>query len=475
MSELKTLLSQRDDLLDKIKEVEELSGWTESENNAVKVLDFNLNQILTLAEQDEATAKLANLFKKIYFEKLVLIEKLKELQAQIEARQSVTLLSSEFDYAAILVKYDVKAINGSVMKYCKAVRLWIDELIDKLDHYENKHINTVRDLSLLSLKLSFSSRFSDFIFENCLLDMDDIKNKLMAVKCQNDELEKKVLRTLENEEHEDFEFIAEITSDLVREAIRKIEYFEGNRGYLENIFLICNRWKIFKKCPIGGDGHIGNFIPYTSYHVSSKKYHELCEDITTYLQWEYGRYLDVFENDICIILEREQKRHIVSVNSSEQYIAEKLVIAFERYKRAVENFYFTDRVKYIKQTDQYQESAPPMLSEFYRKTAYPFHKSLKDIIFECAEVEDQIFIIRWMEDIITVHINHILDFIKENSISDKISVNILYELISLKHQNIDAYLNDLSSYDAEADRIAERVTYIVKKCCETIEEMNERI
>ena len=66
------------------------------------------------------------------------MNELNELQLKIKDLQKVTLLSSEFDYTALLAKYDVKAINESVIKYYQAVQQWTCELIDKLDVYEER-------------------------------------------------------------------------------------------------------------------------------------------------------------------------------------------------------------------------------------------------------------------------------------------------------------------------------------------------
>ena len=90
----------------------------------------------------------------IYFEKPKLLAQLQELQSQIEELQTVTLLSSDFDYTALLAKYDIKAIDDSIIKYYQAVQQWCTELMEKLDYYEDEKASVIKDFNLISLKLS---------------------------------------------------------------------------------------------------------------------------------------------------------------------------------------------------------------------------------------------------------------------------------------------------------------------------------
>ena len=84
---------------------------------------------------DEA---ITELYKQIYFEKPELLAQLQELQTQIKGLQKVTLLSSDFDYTALLSKYDLKAIDASLIKYYQAVQQWCRELMEKVDYYEEQ-------------------------------------------------------------------------------------------------------------------------------------------------------------------------------------------------------------------------------------------------------------------------------------------------------------------------------------------------
>ena len=125
-------------------------AYTEKERLQFILNLFIQNDLLPIFNDQEVM----QLYKKVYVEKPALMNELNELQLKIEDLQKVTLLSSEFDYTALLAKYDVKAINKSVIKYYQAVQQWTCELIDKLDAYEERKEAVIRDFNLIGLKLS---------------------------------------------------------------------------------------------------------------------------------------------------------------------------------------------------------------------------------------------------------------------------------------------------------------------------------
>lgn len=124
--------------------------YTEKERLQFTLDLFVQNKLLPIFDDDEIT----QLYKNIYFEKPALLEQLQKLQSQIEALQTVTLLSSDFDYTVLLSKYDIKSIDQSIIKYYQAVQQWTDELMAKLDNYEQEMESVIRDFNLISLKLS---------------------------------------------------------------------------------------------------------------------------------------------------------------------------------------------------------------------------------------------------------------------------------------------------------------------------------
>lgn len=124
--------------------------YTEKERLQFTLDLFTKNELWPIFTDAEVT----ELYKKIYFEKPKLLAQLQELQTQINELQKVTLLSSDFDYTALLAKYDIKAINVSLIKYYQAVQQWCRELMEKVDYYEEQKASVIKDFNLISLKLS---------------------------------------------------------------------------------------------------------------------------------------------------------------------------------------------------------------------------------------------------------------------------------------------------------------------------------
>lgn len=124
--------------------------YTEKERLQFTLDLFTKNELWPIFDDAEVT----ELYKQIYFEKPKLLAQLQELQTQINDLQKVTLLSSDFDYTALLAKYDIKAIDASLIKYYQAVQQWCRELMEKVDYYEEQKASVIKDFNLISLKLS---------------------------------------------------------------------------------------------------------------------------------------------------------------------------------------------------------------------------------------------------------------------------------------------------------------------------------
>ena len=141
-------LIQNSDYQEKVKPGNPV--YTEKERLQFTLDLFTQNELLPVFNDEAIT----ELYKQIYFEKPELLAQLQELQTQIKGLQKVTLLSSDFDYTALLSKYDLKAIDASLIKYYQAVQQWCRELMEKVDYYEEQKASVIKDFNLISLKLS---------------------------------------------------------------------------------------------------------------------------------------------------------------------------------------------------------------------------------------------------------------------------------------------------------------------------------
>lgn len=446
-------------------------------DNPVYTEKERLQFTLDLFTQNElwpifADAEVTELYKQIYFEKPKLLAQLQELQTQIKELQTVTLLSSEFDYTALLAKYDLKAIDASLIKYYQAVQQWCLELMGKLAYYEEQKAGVVKDFNLISLKLSKKYEANPnlteaentllrdrqrFFHKNFSLGMTSIKTKLLAVKKQADALEYKIdeindgdnslreLAELEQEKRVSFAFLAENTAQIIKNALLKIEYFESNNTFVKNAINIWENWtegyRVFK----------------TTYKEDMK--HD-CEDdgieeeiwSAWYQDWQQLRY--AIELKVQPVIERGLHGSMPTNKEVKTSVPEQLIHILDDYKKQIDKFYKEER-KGIYQKFAFQAGGDLQEKFETESSLYKFvamlQSELQDIIFNCKNAEDRVWILNWANSLLDIQIDEVLKFVANNNLQ-KISHTILDEFAALKQKNYDIYLADAKAYSEEKAR-----------------------
>lgn len=442
--------------------------YTEKERLQFTLDLFTKNELLPVFNDEAIT----ELYKKLYFEKPQLVEQLQELENQIKQLQTVTLLSSEFDYTALLAKYDIKAINVSLIKYYQAVQQWCRELMEKVDYYEEQKASVIKDFNLISLKLSkkyeANSNLTEaenillrdrqhFFQKNFSLGMSSVKTKLLAVKKQADALEYKIdeindgdnslreLAELEQEKRVSFAFLAENTAQIIKNALRKIEYFEANHTFVMNAINIWENWsegyRVFK----------------TTYKEDMK--HD-CEDdgieeeiwSAWYQDWQQLRY--AIELKMQPVIERGLCGSMPTNKEVKTSVPEQLIHILDEYKKQIDKFYKEER-KGIYQKFAFQAGGNLQDKFETESSLYKFvamlQSELQDIIFNCKNAEDRVWILNWANSLLDIQIDEVLKFVANNDLQ-KISHTILDEFAALKQKNYDIYLADAKAYSEEKAR-----------------------
>ena len=442
--------------------------YTEKERLQFTLDLFTQNELVPIFNDEAIT----ELYKKLYFEKPQLVEQLQELENQIKQLQTVTLLSSDFDYTALLAKYDLKAIDASLIKYYQAVQQWCRELIEKVDYYEEQKASVIKDFNLISLKLSkkyeANSNLTEaenillrdrqrFFQKNFSLGMNSVKTKLLAVKKQADALEYRIdeidegenslreLAELEQEKRASFAFLAENTAKIIKNALRKIEYFEANHTFVMNAINIWENWtegyKVFK----------------TTYKEDMK--HD-CEDdgieeeiwSAWYQDWQQLRY--AIELKMQPVIERGLRGSMPTNKEVKTSVPEQLIHILDDYKKQIDKFYKEER-KGIYQKFAFQAGGNLQDKFETESSLYKFvamlQSELQDIIFNCKNAEDRVWILNWANSLLDIQIDEILKFVANNDLQ-KISHTILDEFAALKQKNYDIYLADAKAYSEEKAR-----------------------
>lgn len=437
--------------------------YTEKERLQFTLDLFTKNELVPIFNDEAIT----ELYKKLYFEKPQLLEQLQELENQIKQLQTVTLLSSDFDYTALLVKYDIKAIDASLIKYYQAVQQWCRELMEKVDYYEEQKVSVIKDFNLISLKLSkkyeANSNLTEaensllcdrqhFFQKNFSLGMNSVKTKILAVKKQADALEYRIdeidegenslreLAELEQEKRASFAFLAENTAKIIKNALRKIEYFEAN-----NAINIWENWtegyRVFK----------------TTYKEDMKND---CEDdgieeeiwSAWYQDWQQLRY--AIELKMQPVIERGLCGSMPTNKEVKTSVPEQLIHILDDYKKQIDKFYKEER-KGIYQKFAFQAGGDLQEKFETESSLYKFvamlQSELQDIIFNCKNAEDRVWILNWANSLLDIQIDEVLKFVANNDLQ-KISHTILDEFAALKQKNYDIYLADAKAYSEEKAR-----------------------
>lgn len=453
--------------------------YTEKERLQFTLDLFTENELWPIFDDEEIT----QLYKKLYFEKPALLEELQELQAQIESLQKITLLSSTFDYTALLANYDIEAIDASIIKYYQAVQQWTCELMEKLDYYEQEMETVIREFNLISLKLSKkyenNPRLTDE--ENALLSgrqryfqqkfslgMNSVKSKILAVKKQADALEYRIdeidsgedaireLALLEKKERASFSFVAENTAKIIKNALLKIEFFQDNHEFVVNAIDIWEAWsedyRVFK----------------TTYREDLK---EACEGDSIeaeiwgkwYEDWQEIRF--AIEQKVQPVIERGLKASIPTITEAEKPVPSQLIAALGAYKDSIDRFFTEDRKsiyqKFVFQAGGELQEKFEAESELY-KCAVSLQEALQEIIFSCANAEDRVFILKWANSLLNIQIDEILAFVADHDLQ-KISQAVLSEFAALKQKNFEVYLTDAKAYGEEKSRREKEYNSLVFK------------
>ena len=456
-------LVQNSDYVNNISEDNHIH--TEKERLQFTLDLFVQNDLLPIFDDEEIT----DLFKKIYFEKPRLVEQLEEVQAQLDKLQTVVLLSSEFDYMQLLTKYNLAEIDKSVIKYYQAVQNWTDELLDKLSCFEQQKENVINDFNVISLKLSKKYEQNDNLTdkENILLQkrqqffksrlslgMNTVKNQLLLVKQQADDLEERIdninndvnsfalMAELESEKRPSFAFIAENTATIIKNALKKIEYFEANRRFVVAAIDIWEQWtedyKIFK-------------TKDKEELKNSAEQDGIDESIWQgwYTDWQKLRF--TIEEKIQPALARGLKGDIPTEKENEITVIEQLIRCLEMYKENIDKFYLEERKsiyqKYAFAPGGDLQDKFEAESELYKRTA-KFQSDLQEIIFSCTKTADRMFILKWAENLLDIQIDEIIAFVADKDLQ-QISREVLQSFSALKQKNYDAYLNDAKAYSQE--------------------------
>ena len=435
--------------------------FTETEKLQMTLDVFVQNGLLPIF-QDEA---ITELYRQIYIDRPKLLKQLAEVEAQLaELQKKEVCLTADFSYKPLLAKYDVKAVDQSVIQYYEAVLSVTDTILEMLQEYETAQSETIRDFSKIALQLE--ARYTEsphlteaenehlaerqqFLAVHLELGMDAVKAQILNIQSQAEALAKRLrevtcrensiceLAAMEAEPRASFAFLVENMARIVKEAQQKVDFFALHRSFVTNLVNAWDEWS----------------EDYRSFKTNKRE--ELvavCRDNAVeeevygawYEDWENKRFL--IEQRFLPLAEFALKGNLLS--DEEITPAECVWKILKNYKNEIDDFYLGER-KNIYQKFAFQAGGDlqdkfETENELYKLTER-LQRSLSEIIFSRKKTEERMFLLRWSEPLLNVPIDEIVAFVNERELA-AISAEVMEQFAALKRQNFAAYLSDSCAY-----------------------------
>src|SRR5690606_13020509 len=73
--------------------------------------------------------------------------------AELPEPAPINVFTSDFDYRIDLNHYDLSVIQNSVWQYNQASQKWISNLLNRIDEWENEHLDLVKNTVELNQEL----------------------------------------------------------------------------------------------------------------------------------------------------------------------------------------------------------------------------------------------------------------------------------------------------------------------------------
>lgn len=387
-------------------------------------LDIFINNELEPIFNDE---KVNQLYEKIYIEKPILKKELEEIKTKIGTIQDNIMLSTAFDFSALIQDYDLNLINNSIIKYYKAVQNWIDTLIDMLEFFETEKISIIKSYDDLNDKMlkkyeyelemtedenSLFEKRREY-FKKCLaLNMTDTKSKLLSIRKKADDIEIELdkinsgdnviedLARLENKDRASFELIAENTIEIIQAMLKKAEYFEKNKRILSSLINIDHSWE----------------NDYKMLKIKFKsKYKNICEREgigsyiwnTWYREWCSKRF--AIEQLFLSLAQREITSSIKESNGNDEIVSvvEKLLNALQLYKDNIDDFYTNQRkdiyIKYANLVNGELQENLEVSKELDKLNSY-LKGNMENIVANVKKLDDKLFLQKWIKPLVNINL-----------------------------------------------------------------------
>lgn len=402
--------------------------YSEKEKLQFTLNVFVTNGLVPLFNDESIT----HLYRQIYVEKPALIQQLSNLQSEINALQEVVLLSSTFDYYALLTGYDIPAINSSVIKYHEAVTSLATTFLDKVREYEGEKKATIREFDAAGLKLGIPyhnhpqlaeaenealEEGRSFLARHLSLNMEGVRQQIQSVKAQGEALGRRIaaansgkdslsaLAQIAHEERPDFAFVAENLAHLVRSALQKIEFFEAHHDFALRLMELWAAWE-------------QDAVDFRT--RQREEFLALCEEHHLSADWGEGRYAEWAAKRLAVLqaflplAEFVLQGNLLQSQDEEPTPAEKAFLFLQAYREDMDSFYreglWKLNMDFGSAEDYGRKEKLETEMAFYWRTAHWMKGEWREWLFSLPSAEDRTFLARWIEPMKALPAEALLDY-----------------------------------------------------------------
>lgn len=414
-----------------------------------------------------------------YCEVLKLQKQLVELEskfAELPESEPVNVFTSDFDYRLDLNNYDLSAIQNSVWQYSQASQQWIDNLLNRIDEWENEHLGLVKNTVELNQELEKKLPVSINVTaeEKLLLEaqlqhlkkrldlgLTLLRSNLINLLSESQQISSNLEQTntlfglaqLEQQARPSFELLAEHTATLCTKTLKEMEWLDQSLDFVRTVVSVLRK-------------------SAEDYLILVDKYQQDLIQIgldNSIESEEIAKWFAEWRSERLSLLKQFQPLLDAGLNKliDEQTVLD-ILPCIEQYQNELDQFYLQKRLgihtTYAFQPNGHRQEKLEKEQEL-TKLVHQFMQQLEKVIFNTKTTAQKIWLIRFSEVWQQGMVNEITNFLAKEQLIERDDVVLIMseELRKVQQQNLASCLQDAQSYsEALAQREKDVNTLIFK-------------
>ncbi|MDN5525003.1 hypothetical protein [Acinetobacter sp.] len=420
-----------------------------------------------------------------YYKRIQLQKQLIGLESQIAELPEpapVNLFTSDFDYRLDLNNYDLSAIQSSVWQYGQASQQWINTLLNRIDEWENQHLNLVKNTVELNQELDKKLPVSMNVTaeEKQLLEsqlqqlkkrldigLTPLRSNLINLFSESQQISLNLEQTntlvglakIEQQLRPSFELLAEHSAILCTNTLKEMEWLDQSLDFVKSIVSVLRK-------------------SAEDYLILVDKYQQDLMQLgldNSIESEEIAKWFAEWRSERLSLLKQIQPLLDAGLNKiiDEQTVLDVLP-CIEQYQSGLDQFYLQKRLgihtTYAFQANGHRQEKLEKEQEL-TKLVHQFMQQLEKIIFNTKTTAQKIWLIRFSEVWQQGVVNQITDFLAKEQLIERDDVVLIMseELRKVQQQNLAACLQDAQSYSEALTQREKDVNTLIFKMRKTLQ------